>query len=721
MEFTVATRISEFALEKSLKIATTTLRREPAVLEFFRHGCGAQIGEFEYHRRRRVLDSAGTLYRNASRSSVVTKHLFSTIPTLQRKFESVQKNPFPSSLLQWGSLGFCRNLSFATGFTPLKVKPLETIMDVERAKKKSPEELADIWDDFYLGRGHIGLSMKSKLYHLLDQRAADCRYFVIPLWKGSGYSTMFVQDYKARGTQAAPYLTASYYKEFVDSKDLVLVRGDVVFTSKLSDEEAKWLLEAAQSFYLNDVRHSGHGFSLSRNGRPDTKKIQDLFHQIDKDNSTSISAAELRVLLLGVRMDEEPLINSVVSFATATNLPNFSVGYLAIPLAMNYRVAVQTITLSRERSHKSISLTLSALYSGVYMNNIYLYDLVYLEFLRAKRVLKKKSLMFEEKLSQLKDTGTRIDKKTCYTAGIMLLSLIPYTIVQTANVFDSSFGTRWLTLDTELMLDFDPWIQERSLEYSKYENLLVGFLQHAKEKLIDESGQPNIPVIKELVYQTDKDADRSITFHELESLILEIQSGKKPVEKGYAISQMLKTFDRNKDGRIEEHEFIDGCLKWINEATYLAEKADLNAQIARERQVVQPVSKKRRLEKAEIEHLMARILNHAQSDELEAENYLVKDDGELNVERIKGLFKKFDTDRSNSLSRSELEELIQTTVRTGDSQLNHQEMEKKFMKDFDNIVDEQEFVHGMTKWLNKAMDVTKCIDAKKSIDEFDKA
>ena len=64
-----------------------------------------------------------------------------------------------------------------------------------------------------------------------------------------------LEDYKARGTQAAPYMTASYYKEFAESKDLVLVRGDIVFTSKLSDEEAKWLLEAAQSFYLNDVKY----------------------------------------------------------------------------------------------------------------------------------------------------------------------------------------------------------------------------------------------------------------------------------------------------------------------------------------------------------------------------------------------------------------------------------------------------------------------------------
>lgn len=64
-----------------------------------------------------------------------------------------------------------------------------------------------------------------------------------------------LEDYKARGTQAAPYFTVTYYPEFAESKDLVLIRGDVVFTSKLSDEEARWLLGTAQSFYLNDTRY----------------------------------------------------------------------------------------------------------------------------------------------------------------------------------------------------------------------------------------------------------------------------------------------------------------------------------------------------------------------------------------------------------------------------------------------------------------------------------
>lgn len=206
-----------------------------------------------------------TIFSDASSSSYLAKQPF-TVSSLQRELKCV-KSSIPGDFVKWGSLGFCRTSRFATGFAPLKHKPLDSILDIERVKDRSSEEVATIWDDFHLGRGHIGASMKGNLYHLLEQRAANCRYFVIPLWRGSGYTTMFAQvqmphmlftgleDYKARGTQATPYFTVSYYTEFADSKDLVLIRGDVVLPSKLNDSEAKWLLETTQLFYLNDVRY----------------------------------------------------------------------------------------------------------------------------------------------------------------------------------------------------------------------------------------------------------------------------------------------------------------------------------------------------------------------------------------------------------------------------------------------------------------------------------
>lgn len=49
--------------------------------------------------------------------------------------------------LIWGALGSHGFSSFASGFSPLKHKPLESIIDVHRAKLQTPEDLATIWDD----------------------------------------------------------------------------------------------------------------------------------------------------------------------------------------------------------------------------------------------------------------------------------------------------------------------------------------------------------------------------------------------------------------------------------------------------------------------------------------------------------------------------------------------------------------------------------------------
>ncbi|KAL0844265.1 hypothetical protein Bca101_017511 [Brassica carinata] len=37
-----------------------------------------------------------------------------------------------------------------------------------------------------------------------------------------------LEDYKARGTQAAPYLTSTFYTELSETKDLVFIRGGEV-------------------------------------------------------------------------------------------------------------------------------------------------------------------------------------------------------------------------------------------------------------------------------------------------------------------------------------------------------------------------------------------------------------------------------------------------------------------------------------------------------------
>ncbi|PQQ04883.1 uncharacterized protein Pyn_24034 [Prunus yedoensis var. nudiflora] len=57
-------------------------------------------------------------------------------------------------------------------------------------------------------------------------------------------------------------------------------------------------------------------------------------------------------------------------FSTAASIPSFLTSYVLISLATNYRLALRSVTSAREKTNNAISLTLSEIYNGVFMNNI---------------------------------------------------------------------------------------------------------------------------------------------------------------------------------------------------------------------------------------------------------------------------------------------------------------------------------------------------------------
>ncbi|XP_073273858.1 sodium/calcium exchanger NCL-like [Primulina huaijiensis] len=338
-----------------------------------------------------------------------------------------------------------------------------------------------------------------------------------------------------------------------------------------------------------------------------------------------------------------------------------------------------------------------------------------------------------EKPLRLRDTGVSIDRETLTTAGIMLGSLIPYIAVQLVNVFKNLFANRLLTLIALLVTVFsllsyflyqilNPWIQERSLDYSKYEILRAGFLKHVRRlgNIVNEDGKLNASVINKLFTETDKDKSQSITKTEIEKLVLDImESGKMKIDNKYAVSEIMKTFDFDSDMRINEHEFINGCKKWIDETSSSEHGDPGSGHIFHE--LFQVFKEKKEDDPKEIDRIMSKILKHAQTRLLRSES-LIAEDGRPNIERIQTLFKQFDTDKNKSISKSELEQLI-STVKFGEIQQNV-DIVKELLTDFDQdnngIIDEPEFVAGVTKWLNKAVRIANTTDKTKSIDEFDK-
>ncbi|KAL5729969.1 hypothetical protein ACHQM5_002856 [Ranunculus cassubicifolius] len=84
-----------------------------------------------------------------------------------------------------------------------------------------------------------------------------------------------------------------------------------------------------------------------------------------------VQAASL--LVLGTTMIvflATPLIRTVVSFASAVNVPSIYVSYIMVPMVVNFRRARAAIRAIRKRRSQSASLTLSMIYSAAFMNNI---------------------------------------------------------------------------------------------------------------------------------------------------------------------------------------------------------------------------------------------------------------------------------------------------------------------------------------------------------------
>ncbi|CAI0441010.1 unnamed protein product [Linum tenue] len=119
-------------------------------------------------------------------------------------------------------------------------------------------------------------------------------------------------------------------------------------------------------------------------------------------------------------------------------------------------------------------------------------------------------------------------------------------------------------------------------------------------------------------------------------------------------------------------------------------------------QVFQPWVQRRRLAFAKHKHVISGILKHLKQRSL---GRLLDDDGEPDREVIRKLFGTIDQDKDNYVSAAELKALI-IGITFEEINFDRDDAVAKVMSDFDSSldakIDENEFVHGITKWLNEA-------------------
>ncbi|KAL0362645.1 UNVERIFIED_CONTAM: Sodium/calcium exchanger NCL1 [Sesamum calycinum] len=280
--------------------------------------------------------------------------------------------------------------------------------------------------------------------------------------------------------------------------------------------------------------------------------------------------------------------------------------------------------------------------------------------------------------------GLVTDSWTGYTARIMLVSVIPFTIIQFPRLFRLSLSWERVFVVIALLVSvifllsyffyqlFQPWIQKRQLLYLKHGHLVVDILKHVQYQtmgsLFTGDGGPNLSVIKRIFEETDQDGDKYLTAAELKDFLREIKFRKLYSDKDKVTADMMKEFDANKDKKITFDEFVKGMEKWIEET---------------------------KKDSGKTYHL----------NEASIHGSLLTENGTPDLPAIKRLFKDIDHDKDDFISHSELKDLmmdIKFGIIPNDIDAAASKMMEELDVSGDQLINEEEFVTGLSKWLKSS-------------------
>ncbi|WOH05898.1 hypothetical protein DCAR_0625321 [Daucus carota subsp. sativus] len=319
-------------------------------------------------------------------------------------------------------------------------------------------------------------------------------------------------------------------------------------------------------------------------------------------------------------------------------------------------------------------------------------------------------------ISKTNEFCVTTDEETSYTARIMVLSVIPFLVILIPEIFQISYAREHIIIFIALIVSaifllsyffyqmFEPWIQDRQLEYVKHERLVVDILKHVQQhtvgKLINEDGAPNESAIRSLFSEVDQDRNNFISFDELKELLHEIQFKNTNWDKDKKIAEVMKEFDLNGDQNVTIDEFVKVFSKWLDDTKSTMDKRYHSVNSMKDLyQILHPWIQNRKKEHEMKKALVSEIVGHVQSSALGS---LYTENGKPDIYAIKRLFENMDLDKDNSLSQEELKKLI-VQVNFGKIPWDADEIVGKMMEQLDvngdQFINEDEFISGFLKWL----------------------
>ena len=174
---------------------------------------------------------------NSSRSSIIKAATSSTTNSPRHSKILFATTMFMSTIQHRH-----QHITRRTNFTYAGPRKLSEIMKLSLLNDMSPSEIADIWQTYHDDKEQVhGLSVDSVKGRSILARAAQCPFFIHPLFRDAGHFMLlsqyqspnyflfaYLEDYRSDPINAKPLLTISIFNDMAETKGVTLVRCDII-------------------------------------------------------------------------------------------------------------------------------------------------------------------------------------------------------------------------------------------------------------------------------------------------------------------------------------------------------------------------------------------------------------------------------------------------------------------------------------------------------------
>lgn len=155
---------------------------------------------------------------------------------------------------------------YLPGFSFPAPRKLEQIIKYALLEREPPAQIKQIWNTFHDTRlDCVATTWTPEEFAGIQERKRRCPRMIYPILKGDGkYFNLiaewqdkyciftFLDDYRRNPSAAEPYMSVALYDDFLERKQLLLVRGD--FSGHLTKADATHLLNLIRYFYFSNPK-----------------------------------------------------------------------------------------------------------------------------------------------------------------------------------------------------------------------------------------------------------------------------------------------------------------------------------------------------------------------------------------------------------------------------------------------------------------------------------